>query len=105
MSRLARCNTALVKARAERELSQGEVASQVGISRTYYNQIENGTRVPSLVVSQTIAAFFGKPTDELFPPEKRLDGRARRRPPVERDETSAATQGKGGVSGAACSGS
>lgn len=34
--------------------SQGDIAAALGISRPYYNQILNGTRVPSIKVMREI---------------------------------------------------
>jgi Predicted transcriptional regulators len=42
-----------------RELSQNEVASQLGISRQYYNSIENGRRTPSVELAKKIAVLLG----------------------------------------------
>lgn len=90
MSHMARCNMALVKIRTERDLNQGEVAEQIGISRSYYNQIENGTRTPSLPVCQAIARFFGKPIDDLFPIDQR-DVTREFSPPSQQSDKPAAT--------------
>lgn len=61
-------NMALVQARkAKGDISQAQVARDLKLSRTYYNQIENGVRVPSLVVAARIAQYFGQRVDELFP--------------------------------------
>jgi len=40
-------------------LSQNEVASQLGISRQYYNSIENGRRTPSVELAKKIAVLLG----------------------------------------------
>lgn len=61
-------NLALVLARKEKgDVSQAKVARDLKMSRSYYNQIENGVRVPSLRVATRIARYFGRPVDELFP--------------------------------------
>lgn len=48
------------------KLSHGEVAKAIGISRSFYTQIENGTRDPSLKVAQKIASFYEISLDEIF---------------------------------------
>lgn len=40
-------------------LTQGEVARKIGISVSYYTQIERGTRNPSGRTAFLIASFFG----------------------------------------------
>lgn len=61
-------NMALVQARKERgDISQAQVARDLKMSRSYYNQIENGVRLPSLRLATKIARYFGRRVDELFP--------------------------------------
>ncbi|CAM4112710.1 helix-turn-helix transcriptional regulator [Mesobacillus thioparans] len=57
--------TFLVEKRKKRRLSQGSIASYLGISRTYYTNIENGDRNPSLEVALKIADFFGIDVKQL----------------------------------------
>lgn len=45
--------------RKMRDLSQDKVASQLGISRQYYNSIENGRRTPSVELAKKIAVLLG----------------------------------------------
>lgn len=42
-------------ARKKKELSQEDVAEIVGISRSFYNQIENGERNPSFEITVRIS--------------------------------------------------
>lgn len=48
------------------EKSQLEIAEILGISRTFYNQIENGTRNPSLSLAIDISKLFKIPVEVLF---------------------------------------
>lgn len=46
--------------------SQAEVAEILGISRTFYNQIENGTRNPKLYLALKISKIFNIPVEKIF---------------------------------------
>lgn len=46
--------------------SQAEVAEMLGISRTFYNQIENGTRNPKLYLALKISKIFGISVEKIF---------------------------------------
>lgn len=47
---------------------QAEAADAMGISRSYYNEIERGVRVPSYKMAQRIARFYRVRIDEIrFP--------------------------------------
>jgi|GEM_PF-4527931 len=46
--------------------SQLETAGILGISRTFYNQIENGTRNPGLPLAMDISKLVGMPVEKLF---------------------------------------
>ena len=46
--------------------SQLEIAEMLGISRTFYNQIENGTRNPSLSIAMDISRLFDISVEVLF---------------------------------------
>jgi len=52
--------------RAERGLSQGELAQSLDVSRQTINSIEKGRYVPSLPLALALARFFGKPVEEVF---------------------------------------
>ena len=47
--------------RTAQEVSQGELAEKLGITRTYLSQIENGHRNPSLPFLKDIAGMFQVP--------------------------------------------
>lgn len=48
----------LVESRKNKNLSQEEVAYVVGISRSFYNQIENGERNPRYETVVKISSFL-----------------------------------------------
>ena len=52
--------------RAERDLSQTELASQVGVSRQTISSIETGQYTPSALLALLIADALGKPVADLF---------------------------------------
>lgn len=54
--------------RIERNLTQKQLADIVGISESYYCQLENGVRRMSLPVAQKIAIALNMGLDELFLP-------------------------------------
>ncbi len=47
-------------------LSQAELASQLGVSRQTVNSIESGRYLPSLPLALAIARFFGTTVVEVF---------------------------------------
>lgn len=53
-------------ARAERRLTQQQLADAVGVSRQTINAIESGKFVPSTVVALKIAQAFERPVEEIF---------------------------------------
>lgn len=53
-------------ARAERNLSQTELADAVGVSRQTISSIETGQYVPSALLAFRLAAAIGVPVDQLF---------------------------------------
>jgi len=52
--------------RAIKNITQGELAEQVGVSRQTINTIESQKYVPSTVLALKIARVFGKPLEEVF---------------------------------------
>jgi putative transcriptional regulator len=52
--------------RVARGLSQGELASEVGVSRQTINSIEQERYTPSLPLALALARHFGTPVEELF---------------------------------------
>jgi putative transcriptional regulator len=53
-------------ARAERDLSQGELARSVGVSRQTISSIETGQYCPSTVLALGLARTLGEPVERLF---------------------------------------
>jgi putative transcriptional regulator len=47
-------------------LSQGELATKLGVSRQTVNSIETGRYLPSLPLAIAIGRFFQKPIEEVF---------------------------------------
>jgi putative transcriptional regulator len=48
------------------EMTQGELADRIGITRQTVNAIEQGKYSPSLEVAFKIARVFGVPLEEVF---------------------------------------
>jgi putative transcriptional regulator len=49
-----------------REMTQQELADQIGVTRQTVNAIELGKYSPSLEVAFRIARVFGKPLEDVF---------------------------------------
>jgi putative transcriptional regulator len=58
--------------RAERGVSQAELAVSLGVSRQTVISIENGRYAPSLPLAFRIARFFAMPVEQLFDPEEEV---------------------------------
>jgi putative transcriptional regulator len=56
--------------RTANEMSQGELAEELGVSRQTINSIENGRYLPSLPLAFAIARCFDGTIEEIFTPEK-----------------------------------
>ncbi|GAA4415150.1 helix-turn-helix transcriptional regulator [Nibrella viscosa] len=52
--------------RAEKNISQAELADQIGVSRQTINSIETGRYVPSTVLALKMARVFAKRVEEIF---------------------------------------
>jgi putative transcriptional regulator len=57
--------------RAERNLSQADLAEKLDVSRQTVNAIETGRYDPSLPLAFKIAALFGMKIEEIFLPNGR----------------------------------
>ena len=57
--------------RAERDWTQGELATQLGVSRQAVNAVETGKYDPSLPLAFKIAKLFGVRIDEVFSVRRR----------------------------------
>lgn len=53
-------------ARAERDLSQSDLAAQVGVTRQTVSSIETGQYGPSALLALQLANVLGKRFDDLF---------------------------------------
>lgn len=56
----------VLRAAAEGGLTQGDLATRVGVSRQTLNAIEGGKYAPSLEVAFKIARELGRPLAEVF---------------------------------------
>jgi putative transcriptional regulator len=52
--------------RAIKNVTQGELAENIGVSRQTINAIESAKYVPSTVLALKIARFFQKPVEQIF---------------------------------------
>jgi putative transcriptional regulator len=52
--------------RAIKNITQADLAGQVGVSRQTINTIESQKYVPSTVLALKIARVFGKPLEDIF---------------------------------------
>jgi putative transcriptional regulator len=52
--------------RADRGMSQGQLAAAMGVSRQTINSIEADRYTPSLPLAIALARFFGRPVEEVF---------------------------------------
>ena len=59
-------NLKLKAARAERDMTQGELAAATGVSRQTINAIEKGEYNPTIRLCLSICKVLGKTLDELF---------------------------------------
>jgi len=54
------------KLREDRDLSQGDLARELRVSRQTVNAIETGRYLPSLPLAMAIGRYFGKTIEEVF---------------------------------------
>ena len=59
-------NLKLKAARAERDMTQKDLAAAVGVSRHTINAIEKGEYNPTIKLCRAICRTLGKSLDELF---------------------------------------
>jgi putative transcriptional regulator len=52
--------------RAILNLTQGDLADRIGVSRQTINSIESNRYVPSTVLSLKLSEVFGKPVNDFF---------------------------------------
>lgn len=59
-------NLAVKAARAQKDMTQKDLASAVGVSRQTINAIEQGEYNPTIKLCRAICQALGKTLDELF---------------------------------------
>jgi len=52
--------------RAKKDITQADLADQIGVSRQTINAIEKGKFVPSTVLALKFAKYFNTEVEELF---------------------------------------
>lgn len=52
--------------RAERRISQADLAAAIKVSRKTISTIEIGRFIPSTVIAMKIARYFGVPVEDIF---------------------------------------
>jgi putative transcriptional regulator len=52
--------------RAIKNITQEELAKEIGVSRQAINSIELGKYVPSTILALKLSAYFGKTVNEIF---------------------------------------
>ena len=52
--------------RKDKNLTQEQLAKKIGISRTYYTNIEKGRYIPSLITANKIKNILGYKNDDIF---------------------------------------
>lgn len=52
--------------RAIKDITQQDLAVEIGVSRQTINSIESGRYVPSTLLALKIAAYFGKTVNDIF---------------------------------------
>lgn len=52
--------------RAIKNITQEDLAKEIGVSRQAINSIELGKYVPSTILALKLSRFFGKPVNEIF---------------------------------------
>jgi len=52
--------------RAIKNITQEELAAEIGVTRKTINTIENGKYIPSTVLAIRLAKYFGIKVEELF---------------------------------------
>ena len=56
--------------RAERDLSQAQLADLIGVARQTIIALENGKYAPSLPLAFKLARLFNKTIEEIFQPDE-----------------------------------
>ncbi|MEI8143719.1 MAG: helix-turn-helix transcriptional regulator [Candidatus Berkelbacteria bacterium] len=61
--------------RAEKNITQAELATSVGVTRSTINYLEKNEYMPSLPLAFRLASFFGKKIEEIFIYKEKHDGK------------------------------
>jgi len=56
----------LKRIRTEKDISQGDIARELGVSRGFVSNLENGKTNPTLATITRVADVLGVTTDELL---------------------------------------
>ena len=56
--------------RAERDLSQAQLADLIGVARQTIIALENGKYAPSLPLAFKLAKLFNQPIEQIFHPDE-----------------------------------
>ncbi len=56
----------LKRIRTEKDISQGDIARELGVSRGFVSNLENGKTNPTLATIARVADALGVSTDELL---------------------------------------
>lgn len=56
----------LKRIRTAKNISQGDIARELGVSRSFISNIENGKTNPTLATIAKLAKAVGVPTDQLI---------------------------------------
>lgn len=59
-------NNNIFLARAERRITQAQLADALGVSRQTINALEAGKYIPSTLLALKMARYFNKQVEELF---------------------------------------
>jgi putative transcriptional regulator len=52
--------------RAEKDITQAQLAELVGVTRSTINYLENNEYTPSLPLAMRLARYFGRAIEEIF---------------------------------------
>jgi putative transcriptional regulator len=52
--------------RAIKDITQEELAREIGVTRQAINSIELGKYVPSTILALKLSRYFGKPVNDIF---------------------------------------
>ncbi|MGD6965617.1 helix-turn-helix transcriptional regulator [Rossellomorea vietnamensis] len=56
--------------RARFDLTQGQLAEKIGVTRQTIVSLEKGSYIPSLLLAMNIAEVFNEPIEEIFSKEE-----------------------------------